>query len=247
MMDDAAPPAPLAQSSLDQISTRWPVISDPIQFTFCYAPAIQRYLETIVKNRHDAEEILQDFLLRGLRRGFARAADVRGRFRTYLKVAVRHAAVDRLRRGRLTLQGDFDLGQVPDTAASEHTWVSEWRQCVLARAWEALYKHQRQSPANFFHTALRLAVEHEADDSPALACRAAQMEGRPINAAAFRQQLSRARRLFAELLLREVAQTLEHPTPEDLEAELMEVGLLPYVRDFLPPDWRSHGTLTASE
>jgi hypothetical protein len=50
---------------------------------------------------------------------------------------------------------------------------------------------------------------------------------------AFRKQLSRARPFFADLLRQEVAQTLDDATPEMVEEELIETGLMPYLRDLL--------------
>ena len=80
-----------------------------------------------------------------------------------------------------------------------------------------------------------------------LAARVSERTGQPLKADAFRKQLSRARRFFAGLLIDEVAQGLQERTPERVEEELVDLGLMPFVRDFLPPDWRSRGTLADSE
>ena len=72
-------PAPV----LDQISTRWPMIEDPVQFVLRYAPAIRSYLHALLKDTNVAEEVSQDFLVRGLLRGFGSATPLRGRFRHY--------------------------------------------------------------------------------------------------------------------------------------------------------------------
>jgi len=112
---------------------------------------------------------------------------------------------------------------------------------------QALDHHEGAAPGNRFYTVLRLSLDHPAEDSAALAARVTALMGRPFRADAFRKQLSRARRLFAELLVREVVQTLEEPTPEQIEAELIDVGLMPFVRPFLPADWRSRGRLTDPE
>jgi hypothetical protein len=42
--------------------------------------------------------------------------------------------------------------------------------------------------------------------------------------------LYRAREKFAELLLDEVAQSLDQPTREDLEQELVDLNMLRYVK-----------------
>jgi hypothetical protein len=44
--------------------------------------------------------------------------------------------------------------------------------------------------------------------------------------------------MFAQLVLREVQQTLDAPSIQQLEEELIEIGLMKHVRDFLPTDWR---------
>ena len=239
-------------SRLDQISTRWAVVNDPLQFMLRYGPAIQRYLGALIKNPHDAEEVLQDFLLRGLQRGFVRTENLRGRFRDYLKTAVRNAALSHFRHRQPALHADLNaLQQVPApepaAIAADQEWSAQWRQCVLSRAWQALDQHQRASPGNLFFTVLRLASDHPKEDSKALAARASASTGKPLRPDAFRKQLSRARRHFAELLVAEVAQTLEDPAPDQVEEELIEIGLMEYVRDFLPADWRSRGQLSDPE
>jgi hypothetical protein len=117
----------------------------------------------------------------------------------------------------------------------------------MSRAWQALDAHQRRSPGNLCHTVLRLSADFPDEDSKALAARASKQEGRTIKPEAFRKQVSRARRLFAELLVAEVAQTLEEPTPAQVEEELVAVGLMEYVRDFLPADWRTRGQMSGGE
>jgi hypothetical protein len=67
-----------------------------------------------------------------------------------------------------------------------------------------------------------------------LAARTSALIGRPIRADAFRKQVSRARFKLAKLLVREVAQTLDHPTADRIKEELIEISLWEYVRDFLP-------------
>jgi RNA polymerase sigma-70 factor (ECF subfamily) len=235
-------------SRLDQISTRWAAVRDPAQFLLRYGTAVRRYLTALVHNPDDVDEVLQDFLARGIERGFVRAEPLRGRFRDYLKTAVRNAALSHLRRRKPIGQDEFVLQQlaaVPEMPiAADQQWEAEWRQCVLARAWQALENQQRRAPGSLCHTVLQLSAEHPEEDSKSLAIRASALAGRPIRPDAFRKQVSRARRVFAELLLAEVASTLESPTPEQIEEELIDVGLMEFVREFLPPDWRTRGQLT---
>ncbi len=251
-MSDAQPPSSDQRFSLDRISTQWSSLSDPQQFILRYATAIRSYLDALLKNPHDAEEVQQEFLMRVVQHGFGRVSPDRGRFRDYLKIAVRNAALTRLRRKKEATFGDPAVHGLADSeptpqAAAEDQWLADWRSCLLSRAWRRLEGHQRRSPGNLGHTVLRAAVEHPEDDSRTLANRVSAATGRPLKPEAFRKQLSRARHLFAEFLVEEVALTLDEQTPEGVEEELVDIGLMEYVRDFLPSDWRSRGRLSESE
>jgi DNA-directed RNA polymerase specialized sigma24 family protein len=266
---DAAP-----KLRLDQITTVWSLLTDPAKFIMRYAPAIQRYFQAMIPNRHDAEEAIQDFLVRVMQNGFVNADSQRGRFRDYLRTAVRHAALAQWRRrtsergrgrGRDGYGGPgmgAEGGEASPAAATvastasaamegqdamEREWVEEWRRCVLDRAWRALERYETRSSATgrgmLPHTTLRLVIEHPDEDSKALAARAASLTGQAMSADTFRQRLSRARRVFARLLVQEVAETLQRPTPGAVEDELIDLGLMPYVAQYLPPDWRTTGVL----
>lgn len=241
-MSDPSPADPAPRSGFDQISTRWTSLKDPKQFLLRYGSAIRKYLQALLKNPDDVEEIAQDILVRVVQSGFSRADPDRGRFRDYLKIAVRNAALTRLRRRRPVQSADTALLQLADPdahPAADQAWLAEWQRCALKKAWRVLESHQHNAPGNLFYTALKVSVDYPDEDSRQLAERAAVLSGRPLKPDAFRKQLSRARRMFAQLLVEEVAQTLEKPTPRLVEDELMEVGLWEYVRDFLPADWRT--------
>lgn len=236
---------------LGQISTEWALIHDPGEFVLRYAGAIQRYLNALIKNRHDAEEVGQDFLMWVTAHGFPRAKRGRGRFRDYLKVAVRNAALNFLRRKRPATTSDSEVldlltAQGPSLIPDQE-WIAQWRECLLDRAWKNLEEHQRLLPGNLYYTVLQLLVQNPGRDSTALAAEASQLVRRPIEAEAFRKQVSRARRKLAKFLVSEIAQTLDKPTPAQVEEELIDLGLIEYVRDFLPPDWHKRGKFIDSQ
>ena len=224
------------RSMLEQISTCWPSLGDPVRFVMRYAPAIRRYVAAIVPNEHDAEEVTQDFLVKVLEQGFRPENVSRGRFRDYLRGAVRHVAIDHLRRRRPELPGGAMLDQLSQTdpaRQADRAFTAEWRQCLLNRAWQALESQQRQSPGSVDHTVLKIHVDHPGLDSPGQAELLSRELGRAVRADAFRKQLSRARQSFAEHLVTELRKTLQSPTREAIDDELADLELRDYVAGYL--------------
>lgn len=226
-----------ASQRLDEISTEWTIVTDPGQFVLRYGPAVQLYLVVLLKNRHDAEDVAQDFFVRVARHGFIHARRDRGRFRDYLKVAVRNLALNSLRRKR---SADTSLDEVGPSRelqiAADQAWLTQWRRIILDRASAALERHERASPGNLFSTVLAMIVDNPGDDAKTLAERTSARIGRQMRPDAFRKQVSRARRMLARLIVREVEQTLDSPTPEHVKDELIELALWQYVRDYLPTE-----------
>lgn len=224
------------KSRLDQISTRWEAVRDPVRFVMRYAPAIERFLRVLVKNPQDAEDVSQEFLAGVFRRGFPAESNLHGRFRNYLIAAVRNAARAHFRRKSPATIANAVLEAIPDAHSPEseadREWLNSWRQCLLDRVWEALENHQRRFPDSQYHVVLRLAADYPDEDSPSLAKRAG------LGPEAFRKQLSRARHKFAKLLVDEVARTLAVPTPLAIEEELIDLGLRAYVGTLSPDYFR---------
>lgn len=218
---------------IDEISTRWSQIQDPLRFVMRYSEAIRAYLVALLRDNEAAEEACQEFLARFLERGLKSATPDRGRFRDYLKVSVRNTAISLLRRKQPAQVEQGMLETLASTSADD-AWLREWQRVVLEKAWRELESHEHASPGCLYFTALRLSVDHPDETSERLAARATALAGRPVSAAAFRQQLSRGRRRFAESILHEVAQTLTSPSPKELAEELAELGLWPYVKGYLP-------------
>lgn len=219
-------------SLLDQITTRWPSITDPLRFVLRYAPAIRRYLSVIVRDPHELEDVIQSFLLRVVEKGFSEGQVSTGRFRDYLKACVRNAALAHLRKKRPGMASEAQLASLaaPDQGGRE--WDEEWRSTMLASAFEKLEEHERHAPDGRLHTVLCLARDHADADSPTLAELAAKRSGKPMTPEGFRKQLSRARAMLADLLADEARRTLDDPSPERVEEELAAVGLLEQVRSY---------------
>jgi hypothetical protein len=80
---------------------------------------------------------------------------------------------------------------------------------------------------------LRWKTERQEVRSAELAVRLGAQLSKTFTDNAIRKLLYRARQLFAELLVAEVARSLGTTDPEKLEAELIELGLLDYCRSAL--------------
>ncbi len=242
---------------LDQISTQWSLMRLAHQHSFTsgsparnalalrYSGAIRGYIGAIVKDSQDADELSQEVLVRLIRGDFAAANPERGRFRDLLKVALRNMVRTywsrKQRRTGVALNAEAVAS--PDDSAEDAEWDATWQRSLLGMAWSALEDYERKQPGSMAWTLLRLRADFPDDDLSKLGDRLEAKLGRSVAAAALRQQLRRARLRFAELLVEEVAKGMENPTPGQVEEELTEVGLMPYVRDFLPADWRTHGEL----
>jgi RNA polymerase sigma factor (sigma-70 family) len=203
-----------------------------------YRKAIRAYLGRLLQNDADADEVAQEVVVKMLKGEFANVSSARGRFRDYLKVTVRNAALHHIRqRGKsrsVTLAPEL-LGE-QGGPASEENWLADWRRTLLESARQRLRDYQAQHQGNVYATLLDLIGEFPEEDSEQLARCVYQATGQAYRADAVRKQISRARRKLAEFLLEEVKRTLEAPTPAEVEEELIEVGLLVFIKDFLPAE-----------
>jgi len=199
-----------------------------------YARAIQKYVAAIVRDPQDSEEVAQDFLVQVFDKGFCPENVSRGRFRDYLKSAVRYVAISHLRKRRSSeLSEEMLASIVQPNSNADQAWSNEWHDCLLERVWQSLELHQQKTTDNLFYSVLRLHTETPEASSDEHAARLSQQLGRSVRADAFRQQLHRARKQFAKLIVAEVRQTLQQPTAETIEQELIDLELMPYVREFL--------------
>lgn len=220
------------KSLIEHISTHWPTVEDPAKFVLRYAPAVRAYLERLLKGTQDVDDVTQDFLARVMSRGFSSSQITRGRFRDYLRVAVRHAAIDHFRSRRPVTVENRRLDEM--LAAPQDTlWTDSWRTCLLNAAWQRLRQFQQTNPGNLYHTILKLATDRPEETSAQLAERVKRKTGHELRPDAFRQQHHRARRKYAEFLVEQIRESLVDDQRDQLDEELCELGLDVFVRDYL--------------
>jgi RNA polymerase sigma-70 factor (ECF subfamily) len=229
---------------LSQLTTEWDLVvqtqrgspeqvaSAQVELMGRYAGAVHRYLLSATRDPDAATELAQDFAVRFLRGDFHRADPARGRFRDFVKRALQNLIIDDRRRRmvRPRPMGD-DLPEPADPTAEDkdfdRRFLASWRSELMARAWAALARLQDQS-GQPYHTVLRLRVDHPEMHSPELAETLSKQLGRPITAGGVRMALQRSRQRFVEFLLEEVTLSLGAPTSDELEEELIDLGLLEY-------------------
>jgi RNA polymerase sigma-70 factor (ECF subfamily) len=204
-----------------------------------YYDAVHRYLLGMLHDATEAEELSQDFAVRFLRGDFGGADPQRGRFRDFLKTALRRLVIDHWRQKRKEKErGPWPLGKdaatvaVPDVGDANPLFLDAWRHTLLEKAWQALAQFEDET-GQPYHTLLRAKSEQPELRSAQLAQQESARLGKALTEAGIRQTLHRARQRFAELLLAEVAGSLPTTHPDALEQELIELGLLHICRHAL--------------
>jgi RNA polymerase sigma-70 factor (ECF subfamily) len=201
-----------------------------------YRNAVYRYLCKVLRNPDAADEVFQEFALRLVRGDLRGANPQRGRFRDFVKGTLFHLVADHRKRqrewpGPLPADGTT-LAANPEDVESDRLFAESWCDELLARAWAALAGIEDGTDKPYY-TVLRFRADHPEMRSPQLAEQFTARLGRPFTSAGIRQILHRAREKFADLLLDELAHSLENPRAEQLTQELVELGLLDYCRPVL--------------
>jgi RNA polymerase sigma factor (sigma-70 family) len=237
---------------LDSMTTRWSVVRRAHQASLVsagqarnelvlrYSKAIRAYVRAILQDDGRADEVAQDAIVRLLSGDFAGADPNRGRFRDLLKVSVRNMARNHWAKENRRRPAAVDVDEIAgnDGSSDDPNWLASWRQNALDLTWSALENFERLQPDSSSVVLLRLRAAFPDASSEELAERLSEKTRKSVTPEAARQQLRRARVKFAELLIEEIADGLEDASPDDVEEELAALGLMDYVRDLLPTDWK---------
>jgi len=195
-----------------------------------YSGAAYRYLLGAVRDPEVADELSQEFALRFVRGDFHRAKPERGRFRDYLRTALINLVNDhhRQQQEKPRALGVEPAAFAPPSLDTHADFLATWRTELLDGAWKALAENNEA-----YHAALRYRVENPDAPSAQMAENLTASLGKPVNAASARKTLERAHAKFADLLVDEVACSLEGPSDDVLEQELADLDLLKYCRSAL--------------
>ncbi len=240
---------PEIQERLSRINTRWSVVFQAHQGSSQevvaaqqalmqrYCGAMYKYILAAVRDPHVAEELCQEFALLFVQGNFKRVDPERGRFRDYVKTVLFHLVANwRRRQNRQGVAYDSEVHEpaqaAPAVEPSDQKFLDNWRDELLGRAWEGLERIENQTGQLYF-TMLRFRAASPDVKSEQMAQQLAERLGKPLTAVAVRQTVHRAREKFADLLLDEVARSLETTDRDRLEQELIDLSLLPYCQEAL--------------
>lgn len=242
---------------LDQIVTQWSLLRlahEPIsvangharqRILLKYNRAIRSYVGALLQDEADSDEVAQDVLVKLLQGNFAGADPGKGRFRDFLKVAVKNMVRSHWAKKQRRSESSLDVKLVNQIAAeeTEESQDTTWQTTLLDLALKGLEKFEATHPGCLYHTVLKLRKEFPDANSQELAEKVSRAAGKTCSSETLRQQLRRARLRFAQFLVEEVAASLHVPTPDAVEQELIDLGLMEFVRPYLPDDWRETGML----
>jgi RNA polymerase sigma-70 factor (ECF subfamily) len=240
-----------ANQRLSRISTRWSLVcqahsgnrqaaSDAqVRLLLDYSGAVSRYLLGALRDMEAADELAQEFAVRFIRGDFRGVDPQRGRFRDYVKTVLFRMVANfhkqRQKQPRLlAASAPEPIAPPHESVDAEGDFLAVWRSDLVERAWQALAQME-QKKGQPYHSVLRFRIDHDDEGVPSarMAEELSTRLGKRFTADGIRKILQRAREKFAEVLIEEVSQSLSDPTPEALEQELRDLGLLVYCRPAL--------------
>jgi RNA polymerase sigma factor (sigma-70 family) len=202
-----------------------------------YEGVVRRYLTKAV-GAEAATELVQEFAERVLEGRYRNADPARGRFRHYLKTCLFRLVSDYRQRqtrtgmARLPDQGwePADYRTAPESA-EEQEWCQSWRQALVERSLDAL----RRGKDHVVYLLLRFRMDQPDCSAQQAAEVLSAKIGKEVTAGWVRKKLMTARKRFAELLLEEVAKSVDPPTLDRVTDELADLNLLHYCAPIMKP------------
>ena len=206
---NAHTPGPVGQAAMRELIGR-------------YHDAVERYLRLKLRDRNLADEVFQEFWTKLLTHKLAGADHNKGRFRDYLRTVLHRLIVDHFRARKLQ---PLPPGDLLDPSAGDADYDRVWREAVIKRVWTRLETYEASTPKNRYATVLHLRVAEPKAPIEDIAERLSEQSATRVSPEAFRKILQRARGKFLELLVAELRETIHPATPEDIEAEIQDLGL----------------------
>jgi RNA polymerase sigma-70 factor (ECF subfamily) len=228
------------------LTTRWSVVrralgEDSAAASGALAVICQHYWYPVYafirrsgKAAHDAEDLTQEFFARLLEKTILASADpAKGRLRTFLLACVRHFLADAHDRAQAQKRGaglvtSFDAIQAEQRYAAEpvdglspdRLFQRRWALTLLGEALTLLGEQWASEGKAELFAALRPFLGFGAG-----AVKSYEELGKELGLAVgtVKSHIFRLRKSWRDLLLEQVAATLDDPTPEEVRGELSEL------------------------
>ena len=223
----------MSEERLTDISTIWTTISSAHsagpksqaameELVGRYHDAVTRYIHLKVRDKHLADEVLQEFWTKLLTGKLAGADKSKGRFRDYLRTVLHRLIIDHFRTRK---HQSLPPGDLLDPSSPDEDFNRVWREAVINRVWSRLETYQATTPKNRYATVLQLRRDFPKASIEEISEKLGEILRTPVRPEAFRKNLQRARSKFIELLVQELRETIHPTTNEDIEAEIYDLGL----------------------
>lgn len=198
---------------------------------FCrnYREPLLAFTRATVAHPQDAEDFVQGFFEKLLTRNFLGAADPeRGKLRTFLLTCLKRHIADEHRRlsagkrggGAIQVSLDAAMDLPSAEAAPDELFHRQWAMVILARSLATLRQRWTESGKERLFAGLQPWLgyrEEDEGDRAALATELGMTQG------ALKTALYRLRCDYHDILLQEVADTLDVKTPDEVKAELRDL------------------------
>jgi len=233
----------MAEERLTEIPTSWTTISSAHtpgpksqaameELIGRYHDAVTRFIHLKVRDKHLADEVLQEFWTKLLTGKLAGADRAKGRFRDYLRTVLHRLIIDHFRTKKLQ---PLPPGDLLDSTDLDEDFDRVWREAVLNRVWSRLETYQATTPKNRYATVLQLRRDFPDSSIEEIAVKLSEVMRTEITPEAFRKNLQRARAKFIDLLVQELRETIHPTNAEDIEAEIFDLGLGHLYRRYMNP------------
>jgi RNA polymerase sigma factor (sigma-70 family) len=208
-ISSAHSPGPKSQAAMEELVNR-------------YHDALTRYIYLKVRDKHLADEVLQEFWSKLLAGKLAGADKTKGRFRDYLRTVLHRLIIDHFRARKLQ---PLPPGDLLDSNHPDADFDRVWREAVINRVWSRLETYQASTPKNRYATVLQLRRDFPKASIDEIAVKLGEVTRTEVSPEAFRKNLQRARAKFIDLLVLELRETIHPASIEDIEAEIFDLGL----------------------
>ena len=237
----------LVRSRISQIETRWSQIADvrdantevrhtaQVCFLRRYSLAIERYLQASLKSSQtindegEVRDVFDRFVDKLLDGKLAPEQSSGAKFRFFVKRVLSNSLRDHFRRAKLRKHAEYDEQHERAVEPKLPEFDDFCRESVLRSTWDKMSATHPDA-----YLVLRLKADHREESIAELMARSECENGRRFpREDAFRQTLRRARLQFGQLLLEDVAKAIGTRDREEIESELVAMGLADYCKSSL--------------